>query len=66
MSQVLSYDSLVKCASGLVVITVLTVVAAETEILPSQIRHPLRVAVHDTLDRVTRVPAVRDILRTFH
>jgi hypothetical protein len=66
MSQVLSYDNLVKCASGLVVMTVVTVAAAETDILPAQIRHPLRAAVHETLDRATRLPAVRDILRSFH
>jgi hypothetical protein len=65
MSRVLSYDSLMKCVSGVVCLAVVSVVIVETDVLPSQIRHPLRGAIHQSLDRVTRFPALRDILRSF-
>ena len=66
MSRALSYDILVKLASGIVCTAVVYVVIVETDVLPSQIRHPLRGALHQGADRVTRYPAVRDILRAFH
>ena len=66
MSRTLSYDSLVKFASVVVCTAVGFVVIVETDLLPSQIRHPLRGAIHQAGDQVTRLPGVREILRAFY
>ena len=65
MTRALSYDSLLKCVSALILISVVSIVIVETDILPVQYRHSMRAAVHQTGDKMTRLPVVSDVLRKF-
>ena len=65
MTRAISYDNLLKCVSALILISVVSVVIVETDVLPVQYRHPMRAAVHQTGDRMTRLPVVSDVLRKF-
>jgi hypothetical protein len=65
MTRAFSYDSLLKCVSALILISVVSIVIVETDILPVQYRHSMRAAVHQTGDKVTRLPVVSDVLRKF-
>jgi hypothetical protein len=66
MTQAFNYDNLLKCVSGLVLMAVVTVVIVETELLPSQFRNPVRATIHQTGEKVSRLPVVWEILRSFH
>jgi hypothetical protein len=65
MTRALNYDNLLKCVSGLMLISVVSVVIVETDILPAPYRHSMRAAVHQTGDRMTRLPVVSEVLRKF-
>jgi hypothetical protein len=65
MTRALNYDNLLKCVSGLMLISVVSVVIVETDILPAPYRHTMRAAVHQTGDRMTRLPVVSEVLRKF-
>ena len=65
MTRAFSYDSLLKCVSALILISVVSIVIVETDILPVQYRHSMRAAVHQTGDKMTRLPVVSDVLRKF-
>jgi len=65
MTRAFSYDSLLKCVSALILISVVSIVIVETDILPVQYRHSMRAAVHQTGDKVTRLPVVSEVLRKF-
>ena len=66
MSYIFSYETLLRCISGLVCTAVVSVVIVETDVLPAEMRRPLRGAIHQATDRATQSPAVREILRTFY
>jgi len=65
MTRAINYDNLLKCVSALILISVVSVVIVETDVLPVQYRHSMRAAVHQTGDRMTRLPVVSDVLRKF-
>jgi hypothetical protein len=65
MTRAFSYDNLLKCVSALILILVFSVVIVETDVLPAPYRHSMRAAVHQTGDRMTRLPLVSDVLRKF-
>jgi hypothetical protein len=65
MTRAFNYDNLLKCVSALMLISVLSIVIVETDILPAPYRHSMRAAVHQTGDRMTRLPFVSEVLRKF-
>ena len=65
MTRAINYDNLLKCVSALILISVVSVVIVATDVLPVQYRHSMRAAVHQTGDRMTRLPVVSDVLRKF-
>jgi hypothetical protein len=65
MTRAFNYDVLLKCLSGLILASIVTVVVVETDLLPPGVRHPLRASIRQTGEKVTRLPAVADMLRQF-
>ncbi|MGE5195619.1 MAG: hypothetical protein ACM3U2_24260 [Deltaproteobacteria bacterium] len=63
MTRAFNYDVLLKCVSGLIFAAVITVVVAETDLLPPGVRHPMRASIRQAGEKVTRIPAVADLLR---
>ena len=65
MTRAINYDNLLKCLSGLILASVVTVIVVETDLLPPGVRHPMRASIRQAGERVTRLPAVADLLRQF-
>ena len=65
MTRTFNYDNLLKCLSGLILTSVVTVVVVETDLLPPGVRHPLRASIRQAGEKVTRLRLVADVLRTF-
>ena len=63
MTRAFNYDNLLKCLSGLILTSVVTVVVVETDLLPPGVRHPMRASIREAGEKVTRFPAVADLLR---
>jgi hypothetical protein len=65
MTRAFNYDNLLKCLSGLILASVVAVVVVETDLLPPGVRHPMRASIREAGEKVTRLPAVADLLRQF-
>ncbi len=65
MTRTFNVDILLKCVSGLILTSVVTVVVVETDLLPPGVRHPLRASIRQAGEKVTRLRLVADVLRTF-
>ena len=65
MTRVFNYDLPLKCASALILTSIVAVVIVETDLLPAPTRNPMRAVIHQTGDKVSRLPVVSDILRKF-
>jgi hypothetical protein len=65
MTRAFSYDNLLKCVSALMLMSVVSIAIVETDVLPAPYRHSMRAAVHQTGDRMTRLPVVSEVLRKF-
>jgi hypothetical protein len=65
MERTFNYDTLLKCLSGLILTSVVTIIVVETDLLPPEVRHPLRASIRQAGEKVTRLRLVADVLRTF-
>jgi hypothetical protein len=66
MPRAIAYDKLLKILSSAVVIVLVFVAVVETDLLPSNVSMPLKVAIRAAGDKFTRIPVLSDILRAFY
>ena len=59
----INYEFLVKCVSGILLVLLAVGIIVETDLLPAKIRLPLRIAINEARQWLSRVPVVSEILR---
>ncbi len=65
MPQSPGYDFLLRCVSGVIMTAFTFGIIVETDVLPRNIRHPLRTALHEVGDKAAKLPGVRQVHRAF-
>ncbi|HLJ11988.1 MAG TPA: hypothetical protein VKU82_12405 [Planctomycetaceae bacterium] len=59
----INYEFLVKCVSGVLLLLLAVGIIVETDLLPAKIRLPLRIAIHEAGQWLSRLPVVSQIMR---
>lgn len=66
MPRAVAYDKLLKFVSSAILFVLVFVAAVESDVLPSNVSMPLKVAIRSTTDKFTRLPVLTDIFRSFY
>jgi hypothetical protein len=66
MPRAVAYDKLLKVLSSAVIVVLVFVAVVETDLLPSSVSMPLKVAIRAVGDKFMRLPVISEILRSFY